>query len=276
MNHPTINTPVKTKDGKTQNIQVDEKLSEVIHFLNLHDCFTTGCCQGDDTEPAWIILDETLSYRKITEALVIAQSFFQGNKVIIDVNYMNILEKCFVPFLMLHIFWNEYQETEYWEEREKQAKSCEKWGDIEKFLSFCDGADYEKNNRIADKIAKKILAINCPKLSLRDQTKIKNLLNYDIALERREVERLLNELKRIISKQQFEDDSSRGETGFPNATNEKNLKQSLEWKKKLEQYLEWMKDVDSGKFTVENPDSEWEEGDSKYLKYFKLREKWSR
>lgn len=103
----------------------------------------------------------------------------------------------------------------------------------------------DKLDRIARKIAKSIIALNCPELSPRDKINIKKLIRGEAVSRTTDPEKILKRLDNVIFKQRNEADFNP-----ENVTNRQNLKEHLQLRENLKLYIQWKADVASGKFTA--------------------------
>lgn len=105
--------------------------------------------------------------------------------------------------------------------------------------------DEDKLDKIARKIAKPIIALNCPELSPRDKTNIKKLIRGETVSRTTDPEKILKRLDNVIFEQRNEADFNP-----ENITNRQNLKEHLQLRENLKLYIQWQEDVASGKFTA--------------------------
>jgi len=105
--------------------------------------------------------------------------------------------------------------------------------------------DEDKLDKIARKIAKPIIALNCPELSPRDKINIKKLIRGETVSRTTDPEKILKRLDNVIFEQRNEADFNP-----ENITNRQNLKEHLQLRENLKLYIQWQEDVASGKFTA--------------------------
>lgn len=103
----------------------------------------------------------------------------------------------------------------------------------------------DKLDKIARKISKSIIALNCPELSPRDKINIKKLIRGETVSRTTDPEKILKRLDNVIFEQRNEADFNP-----ENITNRQNLKEHLQLRENLKLYIQWKEDVASGKFTA--------------------------